>query len=201
MPEKSSHITGIILAGGKNSRMGMDKGLLQLDGTKLIERQIQVLSAVCSHLIIISNNEVYNDLGLPVYKDRYTDVGPLGGIFTGLFYSTTAYNFVLACDMPFVKEAVFDYLLEQADGYDIVVPSLEGRLQPLCALYRKQVCSTLEELILQGVWKMQQVIKRFHYKELAVNELDLDEKTFTNINTPAELQQIRNLYEMGNRNK
>ncbi len=81
--------TGIILAGGKSSRMGEDKGLVLLNGKPMIQYVIEALKGVVSDIIIISNNASYNKFGIPVYPDIIKDKGPVGGIFTGLHHSKT----------------------------------------------------------------------------------------------------------------
>jgi molybdenum cofactor guanylyltransferase len=184
-------VTGIILAGGKSSRMGFDKGMAELNGKPMINWVIAHLQAVCSHIIIISNNEVYQQLGFPVYADIYKDTGPLGGILTGLAYTDTGYNLVLACDMPYVKPELLRHLLTFADDYSLVVPSVNGRFEPLCAFYHKKTYAGMEDLLRQGTRKMQEVIGQFAYKETRIEETCVNPEVFTNINTPRELQQNR----------
>jgi molybdenum cofactor guanylyltransferase len=189
--ETVSKTTGIILAGGKSSRMGFEKGLAEIQGKKMIEWVIQALEPVCQHLLIISNTNLYDYLGFPVYTDIYTDTGPLGGIYTGLKHSTTSHNLILACDMPFISSQVLQQLLLEAAGYEIVVPSIQGQWHPLCGYYHKQISDGVEELIASKVWKMQEAIRRFHYKEWPADKAGFDAQVFANINTFAELQQIQ----------
>jgi molybdenum cofactor guanylyltransferase len=189
--ETVSKTTGIILAGGKSSRMGFEKGLAEIQGKKMIEWVIQALQPVCKQLIIISNTNLYDYLGIPVYSDIYTDTGPLGGIYTGLMHSTSNGNLVLACDMPFISSQVLQQLLLEAVGYEIVVPSIKGQRHPLCGYYHKQISSSIEELIAAKVWKMQEAIRRFQYKEWPADKAGYDAQVFANINTLEELQQIQ----------
>ncbi|QHT66933.1 molybdenum cofactor guanylyltransferase [Rhodocytophaga rosea] len=189
--KSGSETTGIVLAGGKSSRMGFEKGLAEIQGKKMIEWVIQALQPVCQHLIVISNTNVYDYLGIPVYSDIYTDTGPLGGIYTGLKHSITSSNLMLACDMPFISSQVLQQLLLEAAGYEIVVPSIHGQWHPLCAHYNKQINIKVEELITTKVWKMQEAIRRFHFKEWPADKAGFDARFFANINTFAELQQIQ----------
>ena len=189
MTEKA--VTGIILAGGKSSRMGFDKGMAELNGKKMAEWVVAALQSVCSHILIVSNTDNYNKLDYPVYEDIYKNTGPLGGIYTGLTYSATEYNLVVACDMPFITPNIFNLLLSFADTYSIVVPSVNGRFEPLCAFYHKQTCHKMNNLLLQKTWKMQQVIRQFDYKEIKLENTQTELSVFANINTPEELKEIQ----------
>jgi molybdopterin-guanine dinucleotide biosynthesis protein A len=184
-------ITGIILAGGKSSRMGFDKGMAELNGKKMVEWVIVALQSVCSHILIVSNTDHYNQLGYPVYEDIYKNAGPVGGVYTGLMHSSTDYNLVVACDMPFINTNIFNLLLSFAGDYSIVVPSLNGRFEPLCAFYHKQTCHKMNDLLLQQTWKMQQVIRQFDYKEIKLEDTQMELSVFANINTPDELKAVQ----------
>lgn len=184
-----SETTGIILAGGKSSRMGFEKGTAMVQGKQMIEWAIEALQPVCRHLLIVSNSDLYQNMDLPVYEDIYKDSGPLGGIYTGLNHSTTNSNLILACDMPFVTPQVLQSLLDEAHGYEIVVPSVEGKLQPLCAYYHKEISGRLEDFIQQKTLKMQLVIRQFYYKEWNVEQAGFDAHVLANINSPSELEQ------------
>ncbi len=188
---KSFESTGIILAGGKSSRMGFEKGLAVVHGKKMIEWVIAALQKVCDHIIIISNSDVYHSLELPVFPDIHQGIGPLGGIYTGLSNSTTQKNLVVACDMPFINSTVLEYILLYSSDYQIVVPSVQEKWQPLCAFYNKDICQELEKLIIQKTWKMHDVIRHFSFKEWKVEEAGIASNTFANINTFPELQEAQ----------
>ena len=105
--------TGIILAGGKSSRMGEDKGLVLLNGKPMIQYVIEALKEVVSDIIIISNNASYNKFRVPVYSDIIKDKGPVGGIYTGLYHSTTELNFCISCDVPMISSDFIFWLLNK----------------------------------------------------------------------------------------
>ena len=90
-------ITGIILAGGKSSRMGTDKGLLLLNGKPMVKYVIDVLSKVTSKIIIIANNDEYKQFGYKVYSDLIKDKGPVGGIYTAMNYTNSNTNICISC--------------------------------------------------------------------------------------------------------
>jgi molybdopterin-guanine dinucleotide biosynthesis protein A len=189
MENAGKSVTGIILAGGKSSRMGFDKGMADFNGRSMVTWVIDTLQVVCTHIIIISNAEAYQQLGFPVYADIHKGSGPLGGIQTGLTYSTTEYNLIMACDMPYVKPELLVQLLAFADTYKIVVPYVDGQFEPLCGFYHKHTLPKMEELLQQNIRKMQQVIRQFPYKEIKIEGSNPASQMFANINTPKELLQ------------
>jgi molybdopterin-guanine dinucleotide biosynthesis protein A len=136
-------LTGLVLTGGKSSRMGTDKAMLRLpDGATLLEHAIAVLSAVATEIRIIGSREKYGDVAssATIVEDIFPERGPLGGIHAALASTDTELNLVLAVDTPAVTPALLEYLVTRAAASDalVVVPEIEGRLQPLCAVYRKE---------------------------------------------------------------
>ncbi len=152
--------TGIILSGGKSSRMGSDKGLLILNGKPLIQYSIDVLKELCSEIIICSNNPAYDTFGFPVIKDVYPDLGPIGGIYTGLLNSGSESNFVLSCDMPFINSQALDYLLSKKEKALASIP-IHGQnmMEPLCALYSKTILPQLKTQIRNQDLKLMNLLK------------------------------------------
>ncbi len=141
-------ITGIILSGGKSSRMGSDKGLLVLHGKPLIQYSIEVLKELCSEIIICTNNPAYETFGFPVIKDVYPDLGPIGGIYTGLLNTNSDSNFVLSCDMPFINSQALAYLLSKNNKSLVSIPIHDqNMIEPLCALYSKAILPQLTKQI------------------------------------------------------
>ncbi len=188
-----SPVTGIILAGGKSSRMGYDKGLAEIDGRKIIERVYGVLKQVADQVIIISNNDAYHYMGLPVFGDIYKEKGPLSGIYTGLAHSGTERNLVVACDMPFVSVELLKNILDRSEDYDIVVPTVNNDMEPLCGFYRKEINGKLKELIEQHRLPVHIAVKNFNMLEFTVTDKEmLDAGVFTNINKPEDLEKITN---------
>ncbi len=185
---------GIILAGGKSSRMGAEKGLLKINGTPMIELAIRALEPVVSNILIISANSNYLYLGRPLYPDRIEDCGPSGGIYTGLLHSSTDMNIVLSCDTPNITSAFLEYLILHAAEEDVLVPVSLGTKHPLSAVYKKGMQEKLMACIAAGEKKMTTLLGQFR-----VNYLDMDKQTqfdseilFRNINTPEELQTENN---------
>lgn len=189
------HITGIILAGGKSSRMGQDKGLMLFNGQSFIDHAVQIVKDVCNSVIIITNQDGYERLNIPVYNDIIKAKGPAAGVYTGLYYSKTQYNLIIGCDMPFLSSEFLGYLLSQIDEKaDAIVPEYENRSQPLCAVYSKSCLSQFKQFIQNGQLKMKEIIRQLHTKHVIIDETSgfYSSNLFTNINTQKELKIIKN---------
>ena len=127
----NNKITGVILAGGENSRMGTDKGLLPVDGENIVERIIAAMKSSVQEIIIITNGNNYDYLGYKVYNDLIKNCGPMGGIYTGLSFSKTDKNFVVSCDMPFVSKELVQFMVEGASNCQIAIPLHNGKVNIL----------------------------------------------------------------------
>lgn len=189
-------ICGVILAGGKSSRMGKNKALLDINGKPVIEIIKSELSTCTDQVIIISNQpEEYQFLQVPIYSDRYPGEGPLAGIESALYHVDTEWFFITACDMPFIQAEVFQYLYEQSSGYDAVVPIYEGQIHPLSSLYHRSVLPVIQ----QQLNKQQRQVKSFfdlicvnYVKDFNLPKTILD-RHFFNMNRPEEYQQAKSI--------
>lgn len=190
-------ITGIILAGGKNLRMGENKAFLEINGQRIIDRTRRLFQELFAEVILVTNSPfAYLDLNLRMVADLLPERGALGGIFTGLFYSSFSHAFVAACDMPFLNKELISYLISLAHKYDIVIPKTEDGLQPLHAIYSRRCLPHMENLLRQGNLK---IIDFFHLvkeREVLNDELiafDPLLKSFFNVNTPEDLVRAKGL--------
>jgi molybdopterin-guanine dinucleotide biosynthesis protein A len=181
------NISAIILAGGKSSRMGSDKGLLELNGKKMIQHVIEIIQKITDDIIIVSNSSGYEQFTFPVFKDIEKDKGPLGGIHTGLMKSSRDINIVVSCDAPFVSNSTLTQLLEASIGYDITIPSYQGRLYPLIGIYNKACLPVIKRSIETNNLRVRSIFDQL--KTNIIDCSDEDESHFTNINTPEELAQ------------
>ena len=181
-------ITGIVLAGGNSSRMGFDKGLAEFRGKPLVRYAIDTLQQICSRIIISTNAATYNQLGFPVQADLIPGAGPMGGIYSALTKSKTEHNLVLSCDTPLVKAALMHRLLENAEGYQVVLPaSKPGVVEPLIGYYNKNNSPAMLEFIKRGTVKLIDYIETTYYRCIAVYD---DPDQFLNLNTPEEFRKF-----------
>ena len=188
------HATGIILAGGKSSRMGEDKGLVMLNGKPMVQYIIEVLKEVVSDIIIISNNESYTKFGIPVYADIIKDKGPVGGIYTGLYNSTTELNFCISCDVPMISSDFILWLLKRSGNTSITLPMCKDKVHQMIGVYSKQVLSNFKESTEKGHLKLSQVNSDMACEIIDIEKeyANFDELIFSNINTKNELRSITN---------
>ncbi|MGB3345597.1 MAG: molybdenum cofactor guanylyltransferase [Aequorivita sp.] len=188
---KKSKVTGVILAGGKNSRMGTDKGLLLVDGKRIVERAIEAMRAEVDDIIIISNGSNYDNLGYKVYRDIIENCGPMGGILTALSCSSTDKNFVVSCDMPFLSKELVGFIIENSDDCEIAIPKHGEKLEPLCAVYDKSCRKGFEELLQRKELKLLDALLHFRVKQIPVPENFSDGNCFHNINTLTEYETLK----------
>jgi len=156
---QKNKITGVILAGGKNSRFGAEKALAKINGIRIIDRIITVMRDVFSENIIIANNEdMYKGLCLNVYPDKVKGRGPLMGIYTALCHTSTDI-FVTACDMPFINAGIMKKIVDSLDAYDAVIPRYEGKSHFLHAAYSLRCINSFKKRLDVESLKLKEVTK------------------------------------------
>lgn len=178
--------------GGASSRMGTDKALLELNGRNFVERICAALESVSGQICLVGRSEKISALAaLPTVPDIHVEWGALGGLHTAVATCRAEWAAVVACDLPFITGELFVRLASLRKNFDAIVPvQADGRLQPLCALYRAAVCrERAEELIATGERRPRALLERVQTRRVAFDELsDLRQATqfFMNINTPQE---------------
>lgn len=186
-------MTGIVLSGGENKRMGADKAFLKVGGIPMIERVLRSLKEVFNDIIIVTNApDRYAGYGVRVVTDVFDKRGPLTGIHSGLLRSSDEYNFVVACDMPFLNPRLIAYMAGLAEGYDIVVPKIAGLVEPLHGVYNRKLVSFIEERIGQGQRRIQELFGALTVRYVAEQEIDRFDPartSFKNLNTPQEYEE------------
>ena len=184
------HACAIVLAGGNSSRMEQDKSMLSIEGLPLIEH-------VCNQLqphfdaILVSTNEPdkHAFLGYPTIADKETGQGPMMGIKSALEASDYDLNFVIACDIPDVSVNFMHHLLDEADGYDAVVPrSSPDKIEPLFAVYNKSIIPHIEKALSESRRSV-----RSAFEHANVNYIDIpDDINLHNLNTPDDYANYSN---------
>jgi molybdopterin-guanine dinucleotide biosynthesis protein A len=189
-------VTGIILAGGKSSRMGTDKGLQELCGRPLISYSIQVLSEICSTIIISTSSDAYQSFGYKTVADEIPGIGPMGGIYSALKQSKTEKNLVLSCDLPFVSRELLTYILENSEGFQVAVPWQGNQhYEPLCGFYNLSVLDQMTTFIQKRNYKLPDLFEETSINKLIINtKLNFyEDKLFLNINSKHDLALAENL--------
>lgn len=188
-------LTGIVLAGGLSTRMGRDKATLPFSGSDLLHTVLARLAPVCDHLIVVSN--VPREIRMPdvtVVPDKYPQCGPLAGMHAGLKASVTAYNFLVACDMPFLSSQAVAYMAGAAQGFDAAVPFIDGYYHPLHAIYHQNCLKHIEQMLQAGNYRVLDFYPAVKLRQIGAAELrrfDPQLKTLDNINTPEDLAKLR----------
>lgn len=174
---------GYVLAGGKSSRMGTDKGLLFLNDKPIILHVIEHLLPAVNKVTIVSNNSDYQRFGLEVVCDVIKDIGPAGGIYTALDHTDSRYNFIISCDVPFVSSRAINFIIQNSLQAQITLPFLHEKTEPLFGVYTKECSVKWRKLIEQGIVKLQNMVTHFNLLKLNINDNELfNDLMFVNIN-------------------
>lgn len=190
MVRTKQNINGYILAGGKSSRMGTDKGLLLLNGKPIVQKIIDQLQPAVDKTVIVSNNAEYEKFGLEVIADLITDVGPAGGIHAALSHTDSEQIFVVSCDMPYITTDAIQYMIEQASQSQITLPLNREKIEPLFGVYSKECLPLWQQLIEQGMIKLQEMVTHFELLKINIENNELfNDLLFLNINDKNELQK------------
>lgn len=190
MKNKKS-ITGIILAGGKSSRMGTDKGFLLLNEKPFVQHSIDALKPIVSEIIIVSDDVAYNVFGLKRINDITKNAGPVAGICSGLEASSNIYNIILSCDIPLITSEILQKLVDGMDGVsDIIQIESQGKTMPLIALYKKQVKEKFNALLQANERRLRIAVSACKVKNIVLGN---ENTVFTmNVNTQNDLKWIEN---------
>jgi molybdopterin-guanine dinucleotide biosynthesis protein A len=203
-------VTALVLAGGQSRRMGEDKAFLDFHGMTLIERVIARVQGVCAETIIVANDaERYSCFGLPVVRDVYPGKGSLGGIYSGLLAASGEHALAVACDLPFLNEALLRHLVELAPLADVVIPRShaprgkainetryerlavkESGLQAMHAVYSKACLEPMRARLLADDLRIVNFFDevRVHVVEPPeVERFDPRMLSFCNLNSPGDL--------------
>lgn len=187
-------MTGVILSGGKNRRMGENKAFLPVNGERLIDRTVRLFRAVFQEVIIVTSSPTdYLDQDAAIVTDILPEKGALGGIYTGLFYARDEYAFIAACDMPFMNRAFLEYMISHTEGYDIIVPTPSDGLQPLHAVYARRCLPVIRGLIERDRLKITGFYPGHRLLKLSpevIRSFDPEGRMFLNVNTPEDLRNL-----------
>jgi len=194
-------IGSIVLAGGRGLRLRRDKALETVGNRSLIQRVVSSLSFFNRDIVVVTAaKQVFPQLiGYPKLRmvtDTYPGKGSLGGIYTGLDASVSLYSFVVACDMPFLNQALLEYMAQISSGFDLVVPRLGNMIEPLHAVYAKSCLAPIKCLLEQGNLSIRELfaLVRVRYVEAEeINRFDPEHLSFFNVNTEADLAKAKEI--------
>ncbi|MBF0516305.1 MAG: molybdenum cofactor guanylyltransferase [Nitrospirae bacterium] len=194
--QRLENISGVVLAGGENTRFPSLKAFIEIDGTAIIDRTLLLMARLFDEIIISTNQpERYAPKCGILIGDVLSERGPATGVLSCLLNMRNDRGFFVACDMPFVTEGLITLLASYPEDYDAVVALHMGRPQPLTAIYHKRTIPTLETAITADLKSLTAILKRINTKyvdEELVRQAGHDGRAFININTPEDFQLIDN---------
>ncbi len=178
--------------------MGADKALLTVGGQPLLQRVVDALREVTDELLLVGvGAERYAWLGGRAVDDLVPSGGPLAGVYTALSVARHFHCLVVACDMPFLNTDLLRYMLQQATGWDAVVPRLQGRwLEPLHAVYARSCLKPAERMLengKRGILGLFPLVQTRYLETHEVALFDPEGTPFVNLNTPDDLALAQTL--------
>ena len=192
-------MTGLIIAGGKSRRLGIDKRFIDIGGRTCIQRVLDAYQGVFDEILIVADAvEPFKSLGVRVVVDLIPGRAALGGLYTGLHYAAGERVFAAAADMPWINPAAIRIVLDWTGSGDIGIPDLEGKLQPMHAVYSKACLPFLRTLVEAGTLKVQELcdcpeLRVHRIPQSAFTAVDPALRSFFNINTPDDLARAKKM--------
>ncbi len=198
-------ISCIVLAGGRGLRLGRNKVTVTVGSKSLLERVVSRLSFLNTDIIVVTAKKepLPQSIDYPrlrTVNDIYPGCGSLGGIYTGLVASDSFYNLVVACDMPFLNRRLLSYMVQLADGFDLVIPRFNDMVEPLHAVYSRDCIGPAELLLKQGELQIRQFFPSVRVRYVGAEEVDRFDPghlSLFNINNEAALRKARDLVDHG----
>ena len=174
----------IILAGGKSSRMGVDKGLMLFKGIPMIEHITNHFKSKFKEIVIVSSNIKYTPYCNVLIADNFNNIGPLGGIEAGISASSFEKNIILSCDNPLVEWDLIEYIISHHVKNEIIF-SLHNSTHPFPGYYHSSIRSKLINQINNGLRKLTSL--EAHFDVLKLDCSTFNENYFINFNSPSDI--------------
>jgi len=193
-------MTSIILARGKSSRLGRSKALQVIEGKNLIQWVVDRLAILSTEIIIATAHgeaiPCSSAVRIKTVADSYPGKGPLVGIYSGLIASSNSRAIVVGCDTPFLSVSLLEYMTQICSTFDVVVPRIKNKLEPLCAVYSKNCLGPIQGLLEQNELRISELfsmVKVKYVEEDEINSFDPEHLSFFNINSQDDLDRARKL--------
>jgi molybdopterin-guanine dinucleotide biosynthesis protein A len=177
-----------VLVGGRSSRMGRDKALIEIDRVPLVQRVAAAIGEVCGSVSLVGDPALYGNLGFRVIPDLMPGEGPLAGIEAALGETKAEWNLVVACDMPALDTRILEELFVAAasNNGDCAAPQYsDGRMEPLCAVWNARCHAEVVSALADGVRKVTEALRRLALRYVPV----ASDAAFRNLNTPEDLER------------
>jgi molybdenum cofactor guanylyltransferase len=192
---------GFVLAGGKSSRMKTDKAFLKIDGEIFLKRAVNILLPNCDEVKIVINEKQYAKYekiskSFDFVFDIYADRGAIGGIHAALKNCKSDWATILAVDLPYVTSeavaALSQTALESGEISAVVSKQSDGRIQPLCGVYRVKDCLPIAEKLLgeSSSVPVREFLRFLSTRDVRFDQFENKDLLFFNVNRPSDYQQI-----------
>ncbi len=194
-------MASIVLAGGRSTRLGQDKVSLVIGVEGLLQRTINHLKQLNQEIILVlaqgqSLPEIDNSTDVRITMDMELGKGPLVGVYSGMKVSNDDDNVVVACDMPFLNVELLRYMIGLIPGFDMVIPRIGDKVEPLHAVYSRSCLDIIERMMSEGNLKVSNLLELVNVRYVEVDELDKfdpDHQSWFNINMPADLKKAEEI--------
>jgi molybdenum cofactor guanylyltransferase len=200
MSAPKAPVAGVIVAGGRASRMGgRDKAFAAVGGEPIAVRTVRLFRTLFPQVLVATNRpERFRGLGVETIGDRYPGSGPLAGIHAALLATRHPHAFVAACDMPGLDADVIRFLLGRIASADAIVPRWEGDVEPLHAVYATRCVTAMDASLRAGQHAMRDFLARIavdYVDETELRRIGGAAASLTNVNTPEELAAVGGRFE------
>jgi molybdenum cofactor guanylyltransferase len=190
---RAAGAAAIVLAGGRSSRMGEPKALLDWHGEPLVHHVAGILAQVCRPVIVVvaAGRSVPVPEGVEITVDATPDRGPLEGVAAGIraLDGRSPAVFLAAVDLPLLHPAFVGQMLTALPGFDAAVAVADGRDQPLAAAYDARLLERAPQLLAAGEARVTALLEHGLIRRLTVAEL-VEPDSLRNVNTPAEYRRL-----------
>lgn len=183
-------ISGVLLAGGKSSRMQTDKATLSLFGEPLFARGVRALRTVCAEIYIAGKRNDLESEQFPSYEDLHPG-SSLGGLHNAISHAKNNWVCVLPCDLPFPSPKLLRHLLQYREGVDAVIPKTPHGTEPLIGCYHKRTLPIIEQHIASGNMRLTDLLENVSVRYLLPDELPNGwRRALSNLNSPQDLERL-----------
>ena len=190
---RRSPLVGAILAGGAARRLGgVAKGLIEIDGVRMIERVARALRPVAERIVVVSSVKGAGEwlTDADVVTDEQAGSGPMGGIASAL-RATGGDVLVVAWDNAFVRSALLVPLVTAEIGNDAVLWKLPTGLEPLVALYRQSALAKIDTALARGERRARDIVSLLSVRALTELPVGTSVESFFSVNTPDDLARAQ----------
>jgi molybdopterin-guanine dinucleotide biosynthesis protein A len=202
MAAEPAPVAGVIVAGGRASRMGgRDKGFAAVGGEPIVVRTIRLFRRLFPQVLVSTNRpERFVPLAVDTVADRFPGSGPLAGVHAALLASRYPHVFVAACDMPGLDAEVIRFLVARIGRADVdaIVPRWDGDVEPLHAVYAVRSAPAIEAALQAGRHALRDWLAtaRVDYvSEAELRRVAGAAESMLNVNTPEELAAVGGRFE------